>query len=136
MEGQTQDSEATPRLPRQYQAEVREASVDELAHDDLYGGGNQPRHVSLSEAHDAENSQWIADYITEEPIDFAQELQSTSAGHQQPTTTRNDDVAKQEIVYLCDHRGSRFAFPFEQCSSREVYISRPCCQRYHKASCY
>ncbi|KAI4651782.1 hypothetical protein J4E93_001978 [Alternaria ventricosa] len=90
MEGQTQDSEATPRLPRQYQAEVREASVDELAHDDLYGGGNQPRHVSLSETHDAENSQWIADYITEEPIDFAQELQSTSAGHQQPTTTRND----------------------------------------------
>ncbi|KAI4628510.1 hypothetical protein J4E83_003060 [Alternaria metachromatica] len=90
MEGQTQDSEATPRLPRQYQAEVREASVDELAHDDLYGGGNQPRHVSLSEAPDAENSQWIADYFTEEPIDFAQELQSTSAGHQQPSTTRND----------------------------------------------
>ena len=97
MEGQTQDSEATPHLPRhprQYQAEVREASIDELAHDDLYGGGNQPRHVSLSpegeEAKDAENSQWIADYFTEEPIDFAQELQSTSAGHQQPSTTRND----------------------------------------------
>ncbi|KAI4615613.1 uncharacterized protein J4E87_009072 [Alternaria ethzedia] len=97
MEGQTQDSEATPHLPRhprQYQAEVREASIDELAHDDLYGGGNQPRHVSLSpegeEAKDAENSQWIADYFTEEPIDFAQELQSTSAGHQQTSTTRND----------------------------------------------
>ncbi|KAI4715056.1 hypothetical protein J4E89_000742 [Alternaria sp. Ai002NY15] len=97
MEGQTQDSEATPHLPRhprQYQAEVREASIDELAHDDLYGGGNQPRHVTLSpegeEAKDAENSQWIADYFTEEPIGFAQEFQSTSAGHQQPTTTRND----------------------------------------------
>ncbi|KAI4630423.1 hypothetical protein J4E80_001358 [Alternaria sp. BMP 0032] len=97
MEGQTQDSEATPHLPRhprQYQAEVREASIDELAHDDLYGGGNQPRHVSLTpegeEAKDAENSQWIADYFTEEPIDFAQELQSTSAGHQQPSTTRDD----------------------------------------------
>ncbi|KAI4665605.1 uncharacterized protein J4E78_003067 [Alternaria triticimaculans] len=97
MEGQTQDSEATPHLPRhprQYQAEVREASIDELAHDDLYGGGNQPRHATLSpegeEAKDAKNSQWIADYITEEPIDFAQELESTSAGHQQPTTMRND----------------------------------------------
>ena len=127
MEDETQDSEATPRLPRQYQAEVREASVEELAHDDLYGGGNQPRRVSLrledEEAPDAKNSPLIADYITEEPIDFAEELQSTSAGHQQPTITRNDDVAKQEIIYLCDHRGSRFAFPLEQCSSREVYIS-------------
>ncbi|KAI4954384.1 hypothetical protein J4E91_002097 [Alternaria rosae] len=99
MEGETQDSEATPRLPRQYQAEVREASADEVAHDDLHRGGNQPRHVSLrpedEEAQDAANSQWIADHITEEPIDYAQELQSTRSGHQQPTTMRNDGPSRR-----------------------------------------
>lgn len=128
MEGQTQDLEATRRPPRQYQAEVREASVDETADDDRYGDGNQPRFVPLGfgdeQAQEAGNPQWIADHVTEEPIDLAQEPEPNSSGHQQPTTTRNNNLVKQEIVYLCDHRDFRSVFPFEQCSSREVCTFR------------
>jgi hypothetical protein len=127
MERQAHDSEATPRFPRQYQAEVREASVDEAADNDLYGDENQrqsaPWGFEHEQAEQGENSQWITDHVTEEPIDLVQELLSDDTGHQPLTVTRSNDLVKQEIIYLCDHRGSRSVFPFEQCSSREVCTS-------------
>lgn len=77
MEDQAQELGATRRLPRQYQAEVREASVDEAKDD--YTHEERDRHQSVSwgfgdeHVQQAEDPRWMVDYVTEEPIDLVEE---------------------------------------------------------------
>jgi hypothetical protein len=92
MEDQTPDTEAPRRLSYQYEAaEDYNAPAEEY---DEYEERTAPSYAQPS------------DYFTPPP--------------RIPTWDRNTDADTHQVVYLADHTGTRYVYPFERVRSPEV----------------
>lgn len=123
MEIQVQDAEAARQLSNQDQTETHPA-LDNQATDerqDDYGHERQTK-TKIQDEKDARASESLLHTFEDdkEAITPDHGLGSRDARPQQPTETHNNDTDGPEVIYLCDHLGSRYVFPFEHCSSKEV----------------
>ncbi|CAN9267976.1 unnamed protein product [Alternaria alternata] len=122
MEIQVQDAEAARQLSNQDQTETHPA-LDNQATDerqDDYGHERQTK-TKIQDEKDARASESLLHTFEDdkEAITPAHGLGSRDARSQQPMETHNNDTDGPEVIYLCDHLGSRYVFPFEHCSSKE-----------------
>ncbi|CAN9302577.1 unnamed protein product [Alternaria alternata] len=114
MEIQVQDAEAARQLSNQDQTETHPA-LDNQATDE------RQTKTKIQDEKDARASESLLHTFEDdkEAITPAHGLGSRDARSQQPMETHNNDTDGPEVIYLCDHLGSRYVFPFEHCSSKE-----------------
>jgi hypothetical protein len=123
MEDQVQDAEAIRQVSNQDQTEAYTALGDKATdegqdEDELRNQpGTETRDGEI--ARESESSHHVFE-DDKESITSVRELASHGSRHRQPIETHTNDADVPEVVYLCDHVGSRYVFPFEQCSSKEV----------------
>lgn len=123
MEIQAQDTEAARQFPNQDQTEAHLALDNQVTdqRQDDYGQERQPK-TKIQDEKDVRESESLLHTFQDdrEAITPAHGLGSRDACSQQPMETHNNDTDGPEVIYLCDHLGSRYVFPFEHCSSKEV----------------